>query len=48
MAASYKDVYNLLNDTLINYVSKEERELVFGKNAIDFYKLNNRKEEEEF
>ncbi|MBM7572444.1 amidohydrolase family protein [Aquibacillus albus] len=39
LAASYDDVYNLLNDTLPDDVSNEEKELVFGKNAMDFYKL---------
>ncbi|WP_163538199.1 amidohydrolase family protein [Gracilibacillus sp. YIM 98692] len=47
LAASYDDVYHLLNDTLPSYVSKEAREWVFGKNAIDFYKLKHIKEEEQ-
>jgi L-fuconolactonase len=41
LAASYEGVYNLLNDTLPNYVSREDKELIFGKNALRFYKLNN-------
>lgn len=41
LAASYDEVYKLLNDTLPSYVSQEDKELIFGKNALEFYKLNN-------
>ncbi|WP_058306230.1 amidohydrolase family protein [Gracilibacillus massiliensis] len=40
LAANYDQVYRLLDDTLPDHVSKADKELIFGQNAIDFYKLN--------
>lgn len=40
LAASYKQVYGLLNDALPEDISEAEKELIFGQNAADFYKLN--------
>ncbi|GAE94357.1 L-fuconolactone hydrolase [Gracilibacillus boraciitolerans JCM 21714] len=48
LAASYDQVYHLLNDALPSDVSTLDKEFIFGKNAIDFYKLNNIEEEEPF
>ncbi|WP_204497651.1 amidohydrolase family protein [Aquibacillus albus] len=39
LAASYEDVYKLLTDTLPETISKEEKECVFGRNALEFYKI---------
>ncbi|WP_018932196.1 amidohydrolase family protein [Gracilibacillus lacisalsi] len=40
LAAGYNQVYRLLNDALPQEVTKVDKELIFGQNAIDFYKLN--------
>lgn len=40
LAASYDQVYQLLNDALPHEVTNSDKELIFGQNAIDFYKLN--------
>ncbi|RCW64273.1 amidohydrolase family protein [Saliterribacillus persicus] len=45
LAGSYEQVYHLLNESLLKDVSAINKELIFGQNAVDFYKLN-RKEEE--
>lgn len=40
LAASYEEVYGLSQDSLPEDISKEDKALIFGQNALDFYKLN--------
>lgn len=39
LAASYEQVYYLLNEALPENITKADEELIFGQNAIQFYKL---------
>ncbi|PWU70268.1 amidohydrolase family protein [Gracilibacillus dipsosauri] len=40
LSASYDEVFQLLKKALSNKVTEEEEDCIFGRNAIDFYKLN--------
>lgn len=41
LAATYDQVYELLNNTLPNYVTEEDKQNIFGGNAMKFYQLKN-------
>jgi L-fuconolactonase len=40
LAAQYEEVYQLILDLLPDYYGDEERDLLFGLNALRFYKIN--------